>query len=102
MINNQKQLLIETAEKLNEISDKYHDLLLADRTLKKLLIKLINQAEKLEVIDDANVWMGIRALRNISVHDYTEKDLSQFFIRLKQEAPRLLQLKEKLNATDPS
>ncbi|GEM_PF-334401 len=61
----------------------------------------VNQAEKLGIIDDTRNWMAIRELRNINTHDYSEKDLAQFFIRLKTETPRLLQIREILNALDP-
>ncbi len=57
----------------------------------------VNQGEKLGLIDDARAWMGIRELRNITAHDYSEKDLSHFFARLKTETPRLLKIKEKIN-----
>ncbi|MBV8802214.1 MAG: hypothetical protein JO131_04490 [Gammaproteobacteria bacterium] len=42
--------------------------------------------------------MGIRELRNISSHDYSEEDLTQFFARLKKEAPRLLAIRGKIDA----
>ena len=53
----------------------------------------LDQAEKLGLLEDVNSWMGIRELRNISAHEYTEKDLSIFFERIKQEAPRLINIK---------
>jgi hypothetical protein len=56
----------------------------------------VNQGEKLGLVDDANAWMEIRALRNISAHDYSEDELTEFFNRLRQEAPRLLALKDRL------
>lgn len=56
----------------------------------------LNQAEKLHVLDDVDIWMSIRELRNISAHDYTDKDLALFFKRLQQEAPRLIALKNRL------
>lgn len=58
----------------------------------------VNQAEKLQIIDDARAWMAIRELRNITAHDYSEKDLTQFFKRIKDEAPRLLKIKGMLYA----
>ena len=58
----------------------------------------VNQGEKLSIIDDAQAWMGIRELRNITAHEYTEEDLTHFFHRLKTEAPRLLKIMEKMNA----
>ena len=60
----------------------------------------VNQGEKLGIIDDAHAWMGIRELRNITSHDYSEEDLTQFFARLKTEAPRLLNITEKLHASN--
>ncbi len=60
----------------------------------------VNQGEKLGIICDARAWMGIRELRNITAHDNEENDLTQFFLRLKNEAPRLLSLKEKILAID--
>ncbi|MBI5448276.1 MAG: hypothetical protein HY939_06075 [Gammaproteobacteria bacterium] len=56
----------------------------------------INQGEKLGVIDHADTWMAIRELRNISAHEYTDKDLAEFFKKLKLETPKLLALKEKI------
>ncbi len=61
----------------------------------------VNQGEKLGVIEDARAWMSIRELRNITAHDYSENDLTQFFERLKKETPRLLTIKAKMNALDP-
>lgn len=53
----------------------------------------VNQGEKLGIIDNADSWMSIRELRNISAHDYSEQDLNKFFVRIKQECPRLLNIK---------
>lgn len=61
----------------------------------------VNQAEKLGIIDNVRDWMAIRELRNITAHDYSENDLTQFFIRLTTEAPRLLQIRKTLNAHNP-
>lgn len=52
----------------------------------------INQGEKLGIIDDAKAWIAIRELRNITAHNYSEKDLSNFFKLLKKECPRLLKI----------
>lgn len=59
----------------------------------------LNQAEKINLIEDAETWMAIRGLRNIAAHEYTDKDLAEFFKRLKKEAPLLLSLRAVL---DPS
>lgn len=57
----------------------------------------VSQAEKIGLIQDADKWMAIRELRNISAHEYTEKDLAHFFRRLKQEAPLLISIKSKVS-----
>ncbi len=57
---------------------------------------VVNQGEKLGYLENAESWMAIRELRNISAHEYTDKDLAMFFRRLKQEAPLLLEIKKKL------
>jgi hypothetical protein len=72
--------------------------LLNDPGFEGTLRDFVNQAEKLRIIDDANAWMGIRELRNITSHDYSEEDLTQFFARLKKETPRLLAIQEKIHA----
>ncbi len=56
----------------------------------------INQAEKLHCLDDVELWMAIRELRNISAHEYTDKDLAAFFNRLRQEAPLLIAIKNRV------
>jgi hypothetical protein len=60
----------------------------------------INQGEKLKIIDDSNAWMKIRELRNITAHEYSEKDLSTFFANLKKECPRLLKIVDLLDKTN--
>ena len=52
----------------------------------------VNQGEKLGILDDAKAWMAIREIRNITAHDYSEADLSEFFKLLKKECPRLLKI----------
>lgn len=52
----------------------------------------VNKGEKLGIVDDAEAWMSIRELRNISAHDYTEEELTNFFKLLKKECPRLLDI----------
>lgn len=53
----------------------------------------VNQGEKLGLLDDANAWMNIRELRNVTAHDYSEEELAYFFERLRRECPRLLAIK---------
>lgn len=57
---------------------------------------MLNQGEKLSIVDNIEPWMAIRELRNISAHEYTDKDLSAFFNRLREETPRLLALKQSI------
>ncbi len=57
---------------------------------------MLHQGEKLSIVDNTDLWMAIRELRNISAHEYTDKDLSAFFKRLREEAPRLIALKHSI------
>lgn len=68
-------------------------ILIEDPGFSGTLRDYINQAEKLNLLNDAEEWLAIRELRNISAHDYSEKDLSIFFGRLKQECSKLLAIK---------
>lgn len=56
----------------------------------------MNQAEKLNLIDDVNEWMKIRELRNIASHDYSQDDLEKLFVQIKQFAPMLISLRQML------
>lgn len=67
--------------------------LLNDPGFSGSLRDFVNQAEKLRLINSSETWMAIRELRNISAHEYTDKDLAAFFKRLKHECPLLLSLK---------
>lgn len=57
----------------------------------------MNQAEKLGIIDRTDTWMEIRAFRNMAAHDYSEKDLAQFFNALRQHCPKLLSIRQSLS-----
>ena len=72
--------------------------LITDKGFQGSLRDFLNTAEKLRLIDNAEVWMNIRELRNISAHEYTEEDLVAVFKRLLLECPRLLSIQEKINA----
>lgn len=61
----------------------------------------VNQGEKLGIIDNANAWMGIRELRNITAHEYTDEEIALFFERIRSETPRLLKIREIVNAIKP-
>ena len=56
----------------------------------------INRAAKLGLIDDVERWMTIRALRNLSVHEYADEDMTDYFQKLKQYTPTLLTIKAQL------
>lgn len=71
-------------------------ILLQDPGFSGSLRDYINQAEKAGLVEDAEKWMAIRELRNISAHEYTDKDLAGFFERLKKESIHLLKLKKLL------
>ena len=57
----------------------------------------VDQGEKLGIVNNADTWMELRELRNITAHEYTEKELSAFFLKLKELAPQLLSLKNILS-----
>lgn len=54
----------------------------------------VNQGEKLGIIDNAEKWIQLREVRNITVHEYADEDLAIFFNQIKTEAPHLLKLKD--------
>ena len=56
----------------------------------------VDQAEKIQLVSDANRWMQIRGLRNLTAHEYNEKDLHQFFIDLKTATPEVLSIRDLL------
>lgn len=70
--------------------------LLEDPGFEGTLRDLVNQGEKIGLVDDARAWMGIRELRNAAAHDYSEEDLAGLFARVKKEAPRILALRKVL------
>jgi hypothetical protein len=51
---------------------------------------ILDRGEKLGVITSADEWMKIRALRNVSVHDYSDSDLTLIFAQLRNLAPIIL------------
>ena len=73
-------------------------ILLTDRGFKGTMRDFLDIGEKLGLIDDAEAWMGIRELRNLSAHEYTEEDLVIMFERLLKDCPRLLSIKDKISA----
>lgn len=56
----------------------------------------LNRAEKLGIIDNVEIWMEIRELRNATVHEYSDQDLEKIFQKFRMYAPLLLDLPKKL------
>lgn len=56
----------------------------------------LNRAEKLGLIDDVEVWMEIRELRNATVHEYNDQDLEKIFQKFRLYSQLLLELPQKL------
>jgi hypothetical protein len=73
--------------------------LLTDKGFQGTMRDFLNTGEKLGIIDDAQAWMNIRELRNVFAHEYTEDELSNLFKRLLKECPRVLKLKDIINAS---
>lgn len=71
-------------------------ILLNDPGFNGTLRDFLNQAEKIGIIENADIWLGIRELRNITAYDYTEEDLGQFFQTLRRECPKLLAIRNLL------
>ena len=57
-----------------------------------------NFGEKMKLVDSAEAWVMLRELRNTTAHDYEDEDLAGFYQRLKNEAGRVLKLRDILNA----
>jgi hypothetical protein len=55
-----------------------------------------NLAEKLGLIEHADVWMSFRELRNSNVHDYEENELVQFHKDLVKAIPAILSIRDRL------
>lgn len=56
----------------------------------------LNRAEKLGLIDSIDVWLDIRDLRNVAVHEYSEGDLEKILKKFLQYTPLLLELRKRL------
>ena len=51
---------------------------------------ICNFAEKLNIIDSADLWIEIRNIRNATAHEYEEEDLIKFLQRSQQLCPIVL------------
>ncbi len=65
-----------------------------DPAFRGTLRDFVNQGAKIGLIEDVEIWMVIRSLRNISAHEYSEDELHEFFLQLKKYTPTLLSLKK--------
>ncbi len=59
----------------------------------------VNQGEKLGLIASADRWMAIRELRNITAHEYTDEELSDFFKKSRKQAEEVLRIENILAKT---
>ncbi len=57
----------------------------------------LNKAEKLGLIENTELWMDIRELRNATVHEYSDQDLEKIFEKFRKYTPLLLALAKKLD-----
>jgi len=73
----------------------------ADPGFRGSLRDLVNQGEKLGLIDDAAAWMAIRELRNAAAHEYAEEKLGELFEATRSETPRLLRLTDVIRDAAP-
>jgi hypothetical protein len=65
---------------------------LSDPGFSGSLRDFLNLAHKLGYIDDPEVWFEIRALRNISVHDYADTSLSAYLNALREKYAILIKI----------
>ncbi len=63
----------------------------ADPAFRGEIIDLLNKAEKMGLIESADNWYEIRALRNFSVHESAGEKFSKTLNRMLQLTPLLIQ-----------
>lgn len=59
----------------------------------------VDQGEKLGLIDNADQWMEYRGFRNSIAHDYQEDELQQFLESIRSCCPKVLAIRDIVNAT---
>ena len=72
-------------------------ILIEDPGFRGTLRDLLNQAEKMEIIEDAQGWLKLRELRNITAHDYNDSDLKEYFSDLLKAMSKIEQINAILN-----
>lgn len=55
---------------------------------------LLNEAEKLNLIESAQQWLDIRDLRNRATHDYEESELEGYLEDIKRLTPLVLAIEK--------
>lgn len=55
---------------------------------------LLNEAEKLNLIESAAQWLDIRDLRNRATHDYEESELEGYLENIKRLTPIVLSIEK--------
>ena len=56
----------------------------------------VDQGEKMGLLENADRWMAIRELRNITAHEYTDEDLSDYFRKSRKFAADVLRIEKLL------
>lgn len=69
--------------------------LIGDSAFRGSLRDLVDQGEKLNLLENADTWMEIRELRNVIVHEYADANLKKQLERMRQLTPLLLSLRSK-------
>ena len=70
--------------------------LIEDPGFSGTLRDFLNVAEKMRVISNTKEWLEIRELRNITAHEHSDKDMSAFFLTLRKNCHKLLDISKLL------
>ncbi len=70
--------------------------LLGDPAFRGEMRDFVDQAEKIGLIDDADLWMKIREIRNQVAHEYLLKGVAPLLNQMRDLAPILLSIEGKL------
>lgn len=57
---------------------------------------ILNRAEKLNLLEETDVWLAIRDLRNKAAHEYDEENLLKLFEGMRKLAIPLLDIEKKI------
>ena len=67
---------------------------LDDPAFEGSFIDHLNRAEKLDLIEDAHLWLEIRKIRNQATHEYTPQELSPYLTKIKELTPTVLAIEK--------